>query len=266
MVPVHSWWVGAWSVCIGSADWIRWAMIITPRYAIGHIPCTAGDSITAMCMLMGYEVDPEAYRIEGPGGRYVHDSWIIVPTDRHAKHNTFREMGVPRSHLCILSIRRLPAFMLSLGHLIGRGGLPGMVGGVVKRHEYTDRHRSRRLSLPPPVSASTPLAGLPDWYLCSFANGYQIVRWLRVERLREDLVELAPLLMGQEPSDSLLEEIRTGTTKRPAQYDHDWTRTFTAEDLERLYENNPVWADAEMEAYGCLSPYEYQPVSLGRTV
>lgn len=238
-------------------------MVITPEYAVGHIPRTAGDSALAMMMNMAFEDDPESYR---SGSQFFHRDWKVTTMDRHEKHNTFDQDGASDKKL-ILGIRRLPAYMMSISRLIQTAGIPPVTGryrNIEVEHQINPKAEYDNKF----VNHYGPIALIPDYFMKKFLRDgeLEVYKWIRVETLREDMLEVAHLLMREPPSEDLKEKILRGATKRPEAYDHDWTKRFTEEQVERMYENNPFWAQCELEAYGEPLEYKYEPIDYVRTV
>jgi len=57
-----------------------------------------------------------------------------------------------------------------------------------------------------------------------------------------------------------LDAVRAVPMVNAHDYDHDITSWFTPEQIERMYERNPVWAGHERDLYGDL----FQPDRAGR--
>jgi hypothetical protein len=193
-------------------------MVIGERFAGAHLPKTGGSATLELFLLF-----PE----------------LIVFADveeSNMKHTTFKE----REHdvagkTLLMNLRRLPFWVLSRAQHVARWGI---------HPEYE------------PIPMATPEelseSDFPDNRLALYTdNGrFGIDRWMRMEHLAEDFVGFVSDLTD------LTVERRTRALRLPPvnahAYDHELGRWFTPEQVERMYERNPVWADLEKELYGVL--------------
>jgi hypothetical protein len=195
-------------------------MIIGRDFAWGHLGKTAGDAT----YLLFKEVAPDLIE-------FAHE-----PTDR-AKHQPFSNAGaaVLLKETLVLNIRRLATWTLSSA-------------------QHRARHGTAADPTPQPVPPSAILAGSDeaDRALGMFtgAGRIRIDRWLRSENLREDFIEFVSDRRTVTPREREL--ARSLMTKPPGPYDHDLSRTFTNQQIRSLYANNPLWANAELQAFGFL--------------
>lgn len=188
-------------------------MIIATQFVIGHIGKTGGDS--AKLIVQALQL-PEIH---------------IIPVDSPLKHCTFRQWGQDLSNReLVLSIRRLPAFVLSQLH-----------------HRLMD---GRLTELPAPELICRDYMG--DFYIRHYTDEGQlkIDRWLRCEHLRSDLKDY--LTKHFELSDEQNSLLETASTKPRLPYRHDVGAFLQPEQVRELYDNNPLWAEIEREVYGQL--------------
>ena len=194
-------------------------MVIGQRFAWAHLPKTGGDATRAMfCAVPGL----------------VH---LADPVDSNDKHMPFfgREAEVT-GKLLVMNIRRLPSWVRSGAQHRARHGL------------YPDYR-------PGPLESSTEITGRTDaddllrWM--TDHGRFRIDRWLRMESLGDDLLELLDDL-GERSSD-VEETVRSVGRVNQGDYSHGLTPEFTDEELARLYGLNPVWASIERRLYGALS-------------
>jgi hypothetical protein len=193
-------------------------MVIGETFAWGHVPKTGGDATLAM-----FRVFPE----------------LIVQADApdtNDKHCPFhwREDRV-RGKCLILNIRRLPAWMLSYAQHVARGGV------------YPDY-----VPLPLPAPDEIAERTVADEVLGALTDGGRIAvsTWLRTEWLRWDFLDLVAQL-AEVPESRRRQIARMGMINA-GQYDHDVSHWFTAQQIRRMYENNPRWAAIERQVYGAL--------------
>ena len=88
-----------------------------------------------------------------------------------------------------------------------------------------------------------------DSYMLRYASPSP-TRWLRTETLADDFVTVFSHLLGDPGLGDRVAFGRANETYPP--YVRDHRHHFTANDLARLYERNPVWAAVEQKVYGSL--------------
>lgn len=188
-------------------------MVIGPRFAIGHIGKTAGDAVKQIVQSLGL-----------PGV-------VTISVESPRKHWTFRQWGGDlQGRELSLSVRRLPAFLLS---------------------QFHHRYRDGRLPGPPTAEQMCRDYGA-DFYLRLYTEEgrLHIDHWLRSESIRDDLTLLL------ERYFSLTEQqracIQSAPTKAPMSYNHDWRTVFEPCHLQTMYRENPLWAGMERRVYGSL--------------
>jgi hypothetical protein len=189
-------------------------MVITERFAWAHLPKAAGDATTKM-----FAAVPGLVRYQ-------------APIDSNEKHNGFWvHADAIEGKLRVMNIRRLPSWILSSAHHKATSGLhpdyrPLPMPSVEEMAEETD----------------------PD-HLLRWMTGpdLPVERWLRAESLAADVEQLLRDV-GVDPGEAHAAVESVPWVGNP--YDHDVARTFTSEQISRMYEHNPGWAAAELEAYG----------------
>lgn len=198
-------------------------MVIGDRFAWAHIPKTGGDATLALFEAVIPDLIVEADSVN----------------DRGKKHQGFeaRDPEICRKPLLAANIRRLPSLQLSRTH-----------------HRF--RHGSRPDYRPLPMASPEEVASSdgPDRLLRRYSceGRLRIDVWLRLEHLREDFVAFVSRFRPL--ADEELTHARHAAPKKNiADYDHDVTHFFTRSQIERLYENNPLWASIEREVYGDLA-------------
>jgi hypothetical protein len=90
---------------------------------------------------------------------------------------------------------------------------------------------------------------LPDTWLSEMTDGgrFEIGWWLRWENLGGDFLEFASQYthVNEEKRAHIFHLGRINERH----YDHEVSHWFSEEQIARLYENNPIWATAEQQAY-----------------
>jgi len=193
-------------------------MVIGERFAWAHLPKTGGSATLELFLLF-----PE----------------LIVFADveeSNAKHTTFkeREREIAGKTL-LMNLRRLPFWVLSRAQHVARWGV---------HPDYE----------PIPMASPEELSqsDFPDNRLALYTDGgrFAIDRWIRMEHLAEDFMgfvsDLTDVTSEQRNTALQLPLVNTHD------YDHELASWFTPEQVERMYERNPVWAGLEQELYGGL--------------
>ena len=72
-------------------------------------------------------------------------------------------------------------------------------------------------------------------------------RWIRVEHLVDDV--LALIEEHTEVTPAKREDPGPGAPERRTNYERDLSAWFTPEMIDRMYEHNPLWHEAEELAY-----------------
>ena len=193
-------------------------MVIGRRFAWAHLPKTAGDATHSMLVSV-------------PGLVQFAD-----PLNSNDKHLPFfgREAEVA-GKLLAMNIRRLPAWALS--------------GAQHKaRHGVHPEYRPLPLETFDEMTSRTDADDLLRWM--TDHGRFRVDRWLRTERLEDDMLSLLEELGELTPRVRAavlgVGHVNVGGSPRELE------REFTAEQLGRLYALNPVWAGIERHVYGDL--------------
>jgi hypothetical protein len=195
-------------------------MVIGERFAWAHLRKTGGDATLALFHLF-------------PGLIQTAD-----PSDREDKHAPFADReGEIRGKLLVCNIRRLPEVVLSWTHHVNHWGHKGRRAPMRSPHE---------------MSEST----WPDTWLSEMTDGgrFEIGWWLRWENLADDFIEFVS--QYTDLTEEKRARIHGQDRVNALRYDHNLAHWFTDDQIGRLYENNPMWALAEREAYEDRRPAE----------
>jgi hypothetical protein len=193
-------------------------MVIGEKFAWAHLPKTGGSATLELFLLF-----PEVIE-------------FADLEEANVKHVTFveREDKIGGKTLA-LNIRRLPFWVLSRAQHVSRWGI------------YPD-YQPIAMATPEELSESD----FPDSRLAVYtADGrLEIDTWIRMEHLADDFLEFV-----RNYAD-LTDERRQAVLRMPMvnahDYDHRLASWFTPQQIERMYERNPVWASLERELYGEL--------------
>jgi hypothetical protein len=193
-------------------------MVIGEKFAWGHVPKTGGEATREM-----FGIFPELIVFSDPRGSVE-------------QHTSFADRNaLVRGKRLALNIRRLPAW-------------------IVSREQHKSRHGLWPDYTPIPMDTPEKMASttFPDYRLGGFLdNGrFQIDRWLRTELLLDDF--LAFLTELTEVTDERRARVAALGPVNVNPYDHELGSWFSAEQVERLYRNNPLWASIEERVYGGL--------------
>lgn len=190
-------------------------MVISERFAWGHAKKTGGDAALAYFMLFPQLI------------QYADD------VNSPAKHTSFAErLDQVKGKQLVLNIRRLPAWVLSWAQ--HKAKYPIDASGQVTPLPSADEMAETRE---------------PDGLLHRWTHGGKLTidRWLRMEYLAWDFLDF--IAAHAEVSEAQRTAIlRMGIVKQ-REYDHEVSRWFTPQQIERLYANNPKWAALERLVY-----------------
>jgi hypothetical protein len=194
-------------------------MVIGEKFAWAHLPKTGGMATADLFRLF-----PELI---------VHGDF----EEDNTKHTLFSEREeMVRGKALAMNFRRLPFWVLSRAQHVARWGV------------YPDYR-------PIAMASAEELASSdwPDNRLDLFTGGgrFGIDRWLRMERLAEDF--LAFVSEFTDVSEERRQAVLSVPSVNAHEYDHDLVSWFTAEQIDRMYERNPRWADVEVGLYGELT-------------
>lgn len=191
-------------------------VVIAEPFVWAHLPKTGGDATREMLCAV-------------PGLVRFAD-----PPDSNDKHMPFfgREQEIAGKQR-VMNIRRLPAWTLSGAH-------HKSVHGV-----YPD-YAQQPLETPEEMTSTSEADDLLRWMTDHGRLGVE--RWLRAESLREDLLGLLDEL-GLLNGDARTAVLAVGRVNEGS-YDRGDVGGFTHEQIRRLYELNPTWAEIERRVYG----------------
>jgi hypothetical protein len=193
-------------------------VVIAERFVWAHLPKTGGDATSAMLAAV-------------PGLVRFAD-----PPDSNDKHLPFfaREEQLS-GKLRVMNIRRLPTWTVSAANHRARHGI---------HPEY----RPLPLETPDEMTGKTDADDLLRWM--TDHERLAVDRWLRAERLEEDVLRLLDELRVLTPA--VVRSVREVGELNVGDYDRDLRGWFTPDQVDRLYRRNPRWAAAELEVYGDL--------------
>jgi hypothetical protein len=193
-------------------------MVIGDRFAWGHLFKTGGDATHQLFNLV-------------PDLVLQNDLFVARPTFL-SKHESFSMRGVQGKPILALNCRRLPSWVLSqLQHY--QAYAPG-----IRVLDWPDHAVAKELLL----RASDTLLNL-----MTDCGKVRVHRWLRMENLREDFIDFVSALRPLTESERAL--IRAAGTKEPMPYEHRVDAWFTREQVEALYDRNPVARAVEESVY-----------------
>jgi hypothetical protein len=190
-------------------------MVIGRRFAWAHMPKAAGDATCRMlCAVPGL--------VE-----------FADPLTSHEKHMPFfgREREVA-AKLLVMNIRRLPDWAISGAQHKARYG------------EYPD-YIPMPLATPEELSRGTDADDLLRWM--TDHGRLKVERWLRTERLEEDVLALLEEL--GELTDQARAAVLSVGRVNVGEYDRRLSE-LTGAQVARLYRVNPAWAEVERRVYG----------------
>jgi hypothetical protein len=191
-------------------------MVIGDGFAWAHLPKAAGTATVAM--FGAFE-----------GLVRFSDS----PDDVDAHVNFSERPEQIEGKLLVLNIRRLPAWVISRACYVSRHGVYPSFEPIA-------------MPAPQELAASS----FPDERLALFTDGgrLEVDRWLRVESLAGDVIELVSEL--RDVTDDERARVTDVGRVNALDYDHRVSRWFTPAQVEQLYRSNPAWAAVEERVYG----------------
>jgi hypothetical protein len=205
-------------------------MVIGERFAWAHLPKTGGTATLELFLLF-----PEVIA-------------FADVDESNVKHTTFGERAEEvAGKTLVMNMRRLPFWVLSRAQHVARWG-------VYPNYE------------PIPMASSQDLSesDFPDERLSLYTDGnrFQVDRWFRMEHLAGDFLEFVSELT------EVTEQQRQRVSQLPLlnshDYDHEIGTWFTPEQVERVYQRNPVWAAVEERVYGGLFKPQLTTEGAGR--
>ena len=198
-------------------------MVIGEKFAWGHLEKTGGDATVEFFLAV-----PELIRFADPASS----------EEKHALFGSRR--SDIRGKVLSLNMRRLPAWILSKAHHAARYG------------NYPDYEPLPMLS---PQQMAESSSG--DQRLAAFTNNgkLEIGRWLRTEFLADDfLAFIAEFMEVSESKRRAILELASVRRGTPLVYDRRLDHWFSQDQIQAMYEKNPVWAAVERELYGGPEP------------
>jgi hypothetical protein len=188
-------------------------VVIGEQFAWGHLRKTGGSATLRLFQL------------------FPHLVLAADPNEDEDKHRPFAEReDEVRDKLLVCNIRRLPSVVLSWSHHVNTWGHKGRPAPMRSPHEMSE-------------------SSWPDRWLSEMTDRgrFKIGWWLRWENLVDDFIHFVSRFttVSDDKRAQILELGRINALR----YDHDVTHWFSNEQMARLYENNPIWAAAEREAY-----------------
>lgn len=224
-------------------------MIIGKSFTWAHIPRTGGDATRGLFLLASQLLRKKLIK--------KMDNYQII-----RKHDTFDKLKIRPDQTLILNIRRLPSFIISwIIMCAGRLRTEDekcFEGGVWPEFDYPLPVPSKRQLFDSDESYGPnffhkhygkSFATLPDYLLKKYMGNYFISRWFRLEYLKHDFLEFIqtfePLSLRQIKA---IQRFRY-TTKQPFKYDHRVMKFFSADEIEIIYDNNPLWREIESGLY-----------------
>ena len=190
-------------------------MVIGERFAWAHLPKTGGMATADLFRLF-----PELIVL----GDFEEDN---------SKHTLFsaREEMV-RGKTLAMNFRRLPHWVLSRAQHVARWGV---------HPDYE----------PIPMASPDELADsdFPDDRLDLYTDRgrFKVDAWLRMEHLADDF--LAFISSYTDVSEERRRAVRDAPPVNAHDYDHELASWFTADQIDRMYQRNPRWAELEGELY-----------------
>ena len=193
-------------------------MVIGQRFAWAHLPKAAGTTTDQMFRLF-----PELVE-------------FADPQEGDEKHATFpARRRMVQGRLLAMNLRRLPAWVISRANYVATRGV------------WPDYE-----PIPMPSAEELIESSFPDSRILLYTGDgrFEIDRWIRSERLAEDFLRFV-----SEFTD--VDDERAGAVAAIApanveEYERRVEAWFTPEQVQILYESNPVWARLEAEVYGGL--------------
>jgi hypothetical protein len=192
-------------------------MVIGERFAWGHLQKTGGDATSAMFHL------------------FPHLIQFADPVDSNDKHRPFSSQAEQiEGKLLTANFRQLPFWVLSWAH-----------------HRV---HHGNLIGKPMPLESPTLMAGVPraDWRLAALTDGgrVHVDRWLRQDLLVDEFLDFISEFTDLEDQDR--RRVAELGSVNALQYDRDPRSWFTDRQIERMYQQNPLWSAVERKVYGGL--------------
>jgi hypothetical protein len=195
-------------------------VVVTKTFAWAHLPKAAGDMVATIFGLF-----PEIIEYADP----------VRSPDKHAWFRERPELVAGRQR--VLCIRRLPSWTLSYSvHKSRHGFAPDFRPMPMESQERMSRS----------VAADRILSRYVD------AGREMPHRWIRVEHLVDDMLALLDDHAEVTP-EKRAQVHALAPQNQGRKYDREVSSWFTDAMIERMYEYNPLWTEAEGLAYGADS-------------
>ena len=207
-------------------------MIIAPDWIWVHVPKCAG-TMTEEILQTVYSADPTVmFDPVGPGLPVIWHQTLA----RRAEDDPIFAPGTRR---VIGNFRRLPAWILSRVHFeIDRSG---PAAGVTRKQLALGRFRTGAAA-----RGASPQSRISSADQALRGYAAEVTDWVRTEHLDLDLQRV---FGWKSPPPRPVDE-KANSNRIP--YVRDLAFWFTARDLARMYEANPLWAEVEQRVYGDL--------------
>lgn len=197
-------------------------MIIGSDFVWLHFPKTAGSSLdAALRELIGGRPGVVFDDLDDQSG-----VWHHTVSQRMTADADFDPSG--KRVFC--GIRRLPAWVMSRVQFEAERSGKVATREMIERGEFFE-----------PDGAAWPA----DVYMQMYAP--DVTDWIRTESLADDVAAAFSIDLA------VVKEVIATHRKRETRYVKDTSFWFTADQIERLYDANPIWAKVEREVYGSLS-------------
>lgn len=201
---------------------------------------------------------------------------LQVKNDSKSKHRTFQQFGLDGKERRFLSIRRLPAWYLSwIAQMVGRLHNDDPLAwdpptekqlGEWDQVGFTNwgrqGHGNGAIQVPTmsQILGDDPyrmddnhgtLHNLADRFMKAFTDR-PVSGWIRQEFMEDDVKEFFRKDLGWSPMQLRAYDNANRINKVLLKYDHDVDHFFSPDEIKRLYENNPLWTEAEEQAYNVI--------------
>lgn len=191
-------------------------MVVAKTFVWAHLPKAAGDMVAKVFALFPEIID------------------YADPTESRWKHASFADRpDLAAGRQRVLCIRRLPAWQLSYSVFKSRHGL---------KPDYRP--------LPMDSREEMMTSNAADRHLSPFVEAGRVWpdRWIRVEHLVDDLLEL--LEENAEVTPKKREQVLAMKPQNVGlNYERSLSAWFTDEMISCMYDHNPLWRRAEELAY-----------------
>ncbi len=211
-------------------------MIISKDYIIAHIPKTGGHALSLMLS-------------KHPKFKFKFDFDFIknhaIKKKERNIHKKFSEIYIENQKL-VAVIRRLPSWIMAMQFH------QSVHYKLNYKKRSTKRFRNRSYSKESQdwskyngflgSATMTASSTFPDFILKSYLEipKDKKIHWLRQEYLAKNISKLLGI------------KVKSVNKLHGYNYDHNISKFFFKEEIKRLYNNNPIWAELEERIYGNL--------------